>query len=115
PYLGDEIRVVENPYAVPDPLGVPDVEDLADALRPGRLAGVVDQVHAGLAGGVADRGERRGRERLVAGQPDADDAAAGVPASEVERPPGPLDRPAARMVEQHPAFDAVLLLALRQP
>jgi hypothetical protein len=98
---------------VTQPLGQAHVEGLADAGRAGRLAGVVHDVQAGLAGLREDGGERRGRMVLVAGQPDGDHAV--VLAGQVERAPGPLDRAAARRVEDDLPVEAVAVAALGQP
>src|SRR5262249_4891112 len=78
-YLGEHAGVLDRADTVPDPGRLP-VEDLPDGLRAGRLARVRYQSQAAVPGDLEGLAVRlRGRRRLEATEPEADDPPVGVP------------------------------------
>ena len=103
----EHARVLDRPDAVPDPVGAEVLEAGAHAGRPEQLAAVRDGRQTGVPGDPEGPGEvLRSAAALVVGQPEADDAAAGVLRGEpgegagVQRVPGPVG------ADDHPDADA---------
>ncbi len=112
--LSREHVVVQDPDPVAQTLRAAGRNGLADAVRACRLSRVVDNVQSGRPRCLEYRCERVARIGLVSGQADRDHPIARMRLGQSQRCPGPLHRPAARVVQQQPGRQAVLGPALRQ-